>query len=316
MSPGEPSAEAAGAETSSPDPPAHDKLEWLQQGDVLEGIACAVVGAGKADGHKYGLDDADVLGPRDLFTVLVDSPSGYVVVTSQDCDIPKSNEPTVSVAPVVVVTATEAKVLRDGYSSRQHLLPDRGELPAPGTPGSRLVVDLSYETSVLRSALADRSLPHRRLFTGPEKADFAAWLGNRKGRVPFEDEVIKFVLGPAHDERASLARGQRERPPDQMKAEQRVALGVHAWYARVQGGRVDLLGVVDDVSLAEASLHPKTEAADQSLIEDGLRKLVAATTTRMKKVEPGSGGYTIGITLRRLADMPADEFVLYSLLVD
>ncbi len=286
----------------------------LQQGDLVRGLAGGCVAAGPVGAAELGQHIDPPLAETDVFVAAIPSSSGWYAVTAQSCDIAKENEPTIDVAPVELLNAADAASLGGRYSSRRFLLPAHERLQ--DSEGRRHVVDLAYQIPVLKVAFDKPDLVILQVLTDPIRARFATWLGHRKGRLPFPDEVVTAVLDPFRLIRvAALKKTLKATTLSQAVVEGRLAASVNDWYARLAGSDVEVFGEYDEVSLARSGLIGGDGQPDFESIGKGREKLSGEAFKKMAAGHPDAG-YRLVVRVGRLDDLKASEFRTYSLLVD
>lgn len=304
------------AEPGPDAPPQAGRAGSLRQGDAVSALAGGYLAAGPLAAASRGVqEETSPLAPQDVFVEAVPSSSGWYVVTAQDCDIAKDEdkEPTLDVAPAEVRPAHEAAGLVGKYRSRFFLLPEHPDMQQEG---HRHVVDLAYQVPVLRQAFDKPDLKVATPLTEPNRRRFAQWLGHRKGRIPFPDEVVETVLVPfSHVRSAAQAKFSKASAPGNAPQDARLVGAVLDWHARTTADRVEVFGEYDHVSLSVAGLLGDDLQPHLALIEAALAKLRAATVKRMAATAPDAG-YELAINVGFLDDISASEFRLYTLLVD
>jgi hypothetical protein len=157
-----------------------------EQGDLISGLVIAVAGVGRL--NTDGLPDADWPSEiDDVWVTGVGSETGWYVLLSQDCDVVGGSdaEPTVMVAPVMVVDRSEWETIARSYTARRWAYPDVPELDLPEDQGP--VVDLAWACPILRGSLASPDVKALRPLTGPQQRRFATWLANRFARPSFSE---------------------------------------------------------------------------------------------------------------------------------
>lgn len=289
----------------------------LAQGDALSGLTLAVAGVGPAGGETLprAVWPAEV-GASDAWAVAVDAESGWYVLLSQDCDIVSdpADEPTVAIAPLVLVTDDEwADLHHNGYSARKAAYPsDSFDLP----DGFKIAVDLAWTTSVLKGSLYTPAVQANRPLTGPRQREFGEWLAARKGRVPFPDDVVRLVLDPCYDIRRRLLSSatKAEKAAATARLEARTVLAASRCYAHLDGRLVTVLGTVTGPGLQRAGFVDSDGNVDADSLAAGVAKVQAEVVKRMNKIDPNSG-FQVKIVLIDLARMSASEFLRFALLL-
>lgn len=292
-------------------------LSPLELGDAISGLTLAVAGVGDPPRDALPVGQwPDRAGPADAWAAAVESPSGWYVMLSQDCDIVRedTDEPTILVAPLTYCTPEEWRDLRrNGYSSRKWAYPAE-KFQGLGE-GRALCVDLAWTTSVLKGALRAPGVRGMRPLTGPAKREFGEWVAARTGRVPFPDDAVEKVLDPCYEVRARLLKTFNKKKAQGTPALDARAVGaVERWFARLNGRQVTFLGQLTGASLVQAGLvddNGKVRAGD---LESGRAKFEAAVIARMAKADPHSG-FQVRVVLVDLAKMSAAEFVQFALLL-
>lgn len=287
------------------------------QGDAVSGLTLAVAGVGPAGAAALPLASwPDGVGESDAWAVAVDEESNWYALISQDCDIVSSaaDEPTVLVAPLVLVTEEEwADLKHNAYSARRWAYPgDSFNLPA----GAGLAIDLAWSTSVLKGSLHAAGVLGMRPLTGPQREDLSVWLGARLGRVPFPDDVVDSVLDPCYDVRRRLVRSalKAEEGGGTAKLEARVTLASKEWYARVDGKLVHVLGALTGTGLQRAGFVLDAGVVDQASLDQAVGRLEAEIIKRMNKVDPHSG-FSLKVQMIDLARVPAADFKKFAPLI-
>lgn len=287
-----------------------------EQGDALRGLTLAVAGVGPAlPAHLPAGADPGPVGAQDAWAVATASETGWYVLLSQDCDIVRApeDEPTVAVAPLMLVEAAQWRELRrGGYSSRRYAYPgEKFDLPE----GAGLVVDLAWTTSVVKGSLTSPQVAAVRALTGPAKAAFAEWCAARTGRVPFPDDVVVKVLDPCYEARSRLSKAfDKASGKGTPSLEARTVAAVERWFAHRDGMLVTVLGQVTPGSLARGGF---LDAENQVMAEDlekGRGRVESAVVKKMTSVDEHSG-YRVSIKLADLATMRASDFVRFALLL-
>jgi hypothetical protein len=289
-----------------------------QQGDALSGLTLAIGGVGPATGaHLPSADWPVGVLDSDAWVAAVGSETGWYVLLTQDCDIVRepAREPTVLLAPLVLVDQGDWNDLtRNGYSLRRFPYPG-GEFS--GIPAVKaLAVDLAWTTSVLKGSIGSPSVNVVRPLTGPNKRAFSEWLAARTGRAPFPDDVVAAVLDPCYDVRrrlsakydTAIAAGATP------TAQSRAVAAAERWYARHDGRLVTLLGQVSARSLAAATFIDQDGAVLIDELARAQAKLEAEVVKRMNRVDAHSG-YIIKVVLADLANLRADQFLQFALLL-
>jgi hypothetical protein len=293
-------------------------LSPLELGDAISSLTLAVAGVGApGSGLLAGMPVPDGVAENDAWALAVESPTGWYVMLTQDCDIVREDEaePTVLVAPLVLITRDKWDDLQhNGYSSRHYAYP-LAKFTALATDQG-LAVDLAWTTSVLKGALRAPNVRGLRAMTGPNKRDFGDWVAARSGRVPFPDDVVTKVLDPCYDTRQALLSTFRKRSQaGSAPVETRVVAAAERWFASYSGGRqVHILGQVTGRSLNAAQLTTNEGAVLEDELEKGVEKLTARVLNRMNKVDEHSG-FQLIIQLMDLSQMRASEFLQFSLLL-
>ncbi|MEU5248046.1 hypothetical protein AB0G81_28830 [Streptomyces asoensis] len=278
------------------------------QGDVVSGLALAIAGVGPAtaEGLPAGSWPQDV-GPNDAWSASVLSPSGWYVLLSQDCDLVRSpeSEPTVLVAPLIVVPRSTWDSLRRSYSARRFAYPRDKFTSLKDDEG--IAVELPWTSSVLKGSLQAPGVKAMRPLTGPERREFSLWLAQRTGRIPLPDDVVTRVLDPAHRVRQDLLKkhGNGSNKPE--------AIGVAAaerWFVRRRENQVTLFGQITTKSIMFAGLTDAEYRPDQNRIE--LCRAALEQAIMKKMGEPGSekdSRYEVKVILGMLERMRASDFV-------
>jgi hypothetical protein len=287
-----------------------------EQGDAVSGLTLAVAGVGPAlpDHLPSGADPGPV-GEQDAWAVATAAETGWYVLLSQDCDIVRTpeDEPTVSVAPLLLVdSATWRELRRGGYSSRRYAYPgEKFDLP----PDTGLVVDLAWTTSVVKGSLTASRVAAVRSLTGPAKAAFGEWCAARTGRVPFPDDVVVKVLDPCYEVRARLSRAfDKAAAKGTPSLDARTLVAVERWFAHRDGMLVTVLGQVTPASLHRGGFLNEDNQVLTEDLEKGRARLEAAAVKKMERVDEHSG-YRISIKIADLATLPASDFVRFALLL-
>lgn len=286
-----------------------------QQGDALSGLTQAIAGVGPAVAPELpGAQWPTEPGPGDAWAVAADAESGWYVLLSQDCDIVDDDEPTVQIAPLVLLSEARWQILhKGGYSSRYFAYPD-DKFASP--EGLRPAVDLAWVTTVLKGSLEASAVRCVRPLTGPNRARFGEWLAARLGRVPFPDEIVENVL--VHfdhirsDRISKFSKAQKGGGTASIEA--RAVGAAQRWYARVDGRRVHILGELTGPSLAAAGFVDDESQVDVEELTMAQDRFAASVTKRMNAKALDSG-YEARITLVDLATIPASQFREFALLI-
>ncbi len=299
-------------------PVALNMLSPLETGDVVSGLTLAVGGVGtpSATPPPAGVWP-EAVGRSDAWVTAVESPTGWYVILSQDCDIVRagSDEPTLLIAPLVVCDlATWEDLRRNGYSSRRWAFPRDKFSGLADDQG--LVVDLAWTTSLLKGALWAPGVLGVRPLPGPKKREFAEWLGARSGRAPFPDDVVVKVLDPCYEVRKRLLSSFRKKSKSgSAPAECRAVAAVDRWFAHHDGRLVTFLGQVTAQSARSAQLvDPDTGQLLEADLKTGVEKLTNQVLNKMNSVDSDSG-FQARFVLVDLSRMSAAEFVKFSLLM-
>ncbi|MCB1257301.1 MAG: hypothetical protein KDB26_09365 [Microthrixaceae bacterium] len=293
-----------------------DVLSPPKQGDALSGLTQAVAGVGVAVAPELpGARWPTEPGEADAWAVAVDAATNWYVLLSQDCDIVDAgDEPTVLIAPLVLVPVQEWQVLhRNGYSARRFAYPhDKFILPEGFMP----VVDLAWVTTVLKGSLTAEVVRCVRPFTGPNRAHFGEWLATRFGRVPFSTEVVENVLDHFDYVRVRLTKSfvKASQSGGTASMEARAVGAVVRWYSRVDGPRVHVLGELTRQSLLAAGFINDDNELDIEGLAKAQERLSAAVTKRIN-AKSAHGGYEARVTLADLELVPASQFREFALLV-
>ena len=304
------------------DDPAHlpaaeaQRAGVLAQGDLLSGLAAAVTGLGAPPPLPEPQPEEPADHADELWTVTFVAPTGWYVICSHDCDLVRDvdDEPTVTIAPVVWLPRERWQLARtDSYSSRFFALPNTLD----GAPDDHApAVDLAWMTSVARGSLSDPRVSVRHPFTGPQRRQFANWLGWRAARAPFPDVVVDSVLDPAFHVRSRLMKRHAKATDagQQAPTEARVVGACVAWYARYHQPNVALLGRVTPESLAAAGLVNDDGTVSADTLEKGRVKLEGEIRKRMQRTAPNTG-FGVSVSLRSFDQLRADEAETFSLLM-
>ncbi len=286
-----------------------------QQGDAVSGLTQAIAGVGSAVAPELpGAQWPEEPRPDDAWAVAVDAESGWYVLLSQDCDIVDDDEPTVQIAPLVMLSDDRWQILhKGGYSSRYFAYPDDKFVSSEGL---RPAVDLAWVTTVLKGSLGADAVRCVRPFTGPNRARFSEWLAARLGRVPFPDEIVENVLAHfdyvRNDRISKFSKAQKGGGTASIEA--RVVGAAQRWYARVDGRRVHILGELTGPSLAAAGFVNDEGQLDVEELTRAQNRFAASVTKRINAKAPDSG-YEARITLVDLAKIPASQFREFALLI-
>jgi len=287
-----------------------------EQGDAISGLTIAVAGVGPAAVPSLGVVSPEQVGEGDAWAVAVDGESGWYVLCSQDCDIVAGpdDEPTVSVAPLVLVDSQRWNDLRqNAYSARWYAYPgEKFVVPE----GMALAVDLAWTTSVLKGSLQTPSVQGVRPFTGPQRLAFGEWLAARNGRAPFPDDVVRSVLDPCYAVRKRLLSSYRKAADKQQMAsiDARAVGAAVRWFAHSDSRNVTILGQITGASLHSASFITDDGTVDTVLLEQGRSRLEAKVLAQMERDTPGSG-FNVQTHLADLSQVPASQFQKFALLI-
>jgi hypothetical protein len=169
----------------------------VQQGDLISLGAVTLVGKGATQAWKSTAEFKEGQPPsgEDLWSLTIESESGWYVIISQDCDIERTPdiEPALVVCPIKYVTEDEWKMLRSGPTSpREFPFPDGKRLPIK--EGYAPVADLRFVTSVDKTALSDGSVKFLRPLSSPQRKRFSDWVGARYSREAHSNELEENVL--------------------------------------------------------------------------------------------------------------------------
>lgn len=288
----------------------------LAQGDLLSGLAAAVTGLGAPPPLPEPQPDEPADHADELWTITFVAPTGWYAICSHDCDLVRDveDEPTVTLAPVVWLPRGRWKLAQaDSYSSRFFALPDTlDDAPADHAPA----VDLAWTTSVAKGSLDDPRVSICHPFTGPQRRQFASWLGWRAARASFPDDVVESVLDPAFHVRSRLLKRHLKAAAtgQQAPVEARAVGACVAWYARYHEPNVALLGRVTPESITTAGLVNADGTVDVGTLEKGRVKLEAEIRKRMQHVAPNSS-FGVSVSLRSFDQLRADEAETFNLLM-
>ncbi|MFF7566641.1 hypothetical protein ACFZB4_42630 [Streptomyces pseudovenezuelae] len=278
------------------------------QGDVVSGLALAIAGVGPAtaEGLPAGSWRQDA-GPSDPWSATVLSPSGWYVLLSQDCDLVRSPavEPTVLIAPLMVIPRTSWDGLRRSYSARSFAYPRDKFTSLKDDEG--VAVELPWTSSILKGSLQAPGVEAMRPLTGPERREFSLWLAQRTGRLPVPDDVVTRVLDPAYQVRKSLLKkhegGSRNHDALSVAAAER-------WFIRRRENKVTLFGQLTVRSLLFAELLNEDHRPDLEKIELCRVALERAILKKMGKPRSDKDSqYEVNVILGMLEMMKASDFV-------
>jgi hypothetical protein len=243
------------------------------------------------------------------------SETGWFVLLSQDCDLVRdaADEPTVLIAPLVFVTAMEWQDLRrNGYSARRYAFP--GEKWSGLSAGTELAVDLAWTTSILRGSLAAPGVEVVRPLTGPAKRAFAEWLSARTGRAPFPDGVQEAVLEPAYQVRKALL-AKYDKDPGGAPDDARAVAACARWFAEHHEGKVTLLGQLTGATLRQAGLLNDDGRRIEDRLNSGRRRLEVKIVDKVRRASTQVPGFEVRVVLADLAEIRADQFLRFHLLM-
>lgn len=284
------------------------------QGDAVSGLALAIAGVGPAtaEGLPAGSWPQNV-GPNDAWSATVLSPSGWYVLLSQDCDLVRSpqSEPTVLIAPLVIIPRTAWDSLRRSYSARRFAYPRDKFTSLKDDEG--VAVELPWTSSVLKGSLQAPGVKAMRPLTGPERREFSLWLSQRTGRIALPDDVVTRVLDPAHDVRQTLLKKHSK------GSQNPEALGVAAaerWFVRRRENQVTLFGQITTKSLMFAGLIDAKYQPDGEKIELCRAALEQAILNKMGRPRSDKDSqYEVKVILGMLEKMKASDFIEFVPLV-
>jgi hypothetical protein len=289
-----------------------------EQGDALSGLTLAIGGVGPASAeHLPAADWPTDVHDADAWAAALGSETGWYVLLSQDGDIVRdaAHEPTVLIAPLVLVSQQEWNDLsRNGYSARRWAYPGSKFSGAPD--GKGLAVDLAWTTSILKGSLGADVVTVVRPLTGPNKRSFSEWLAARTGRAPFPDDVVTDVLNPCYETRSRLSsRYDKAAAPGSAPLAARAVAVVERWFAHHDGRLVTFLGQLTGPRLEAAGFRdPDTGDVLEDDLVRATHQLETEVLRRMNRVNPHSG-YSIKIMMADLANLRADQFLSFSLLL-
>jgi hypothetical protein len=175
-------------------------LNDVQQGDVLD--VAKSVRLYSPDVPSYPREVHGVPHEEPVMTMETQLPSGLCVIISQNCDLRRTLnlEPYVIVAPLTEAEPKTYREAADGLTSRFFAYPriDGHE------DKERLVVDMRVLSSLEKSALLSSQIERIPCpLSGPRQEQLREFLGERFGRPPFPDEIVRQVIEPIE---AALAR--------------------------------------------------------------------------------------------------------------
>jgi hypothetical protein len=168
-------------------------VKELHQGDVLD--VAKSVRLYSPESPSYPQEVEGIPHDEPVMTMETRVPSGLCVIVSQDCDLRRmpDREPYVVVAPLTEVDEQAYREADDGMSSRFFAYPTI----AGHEERKHLVVDMRVLSSLEKIAMLS---PHIERIPCPlsptTRGDLLDFLGDRFGRKPYPDEIVRQVIRP------------------------------------------------------------------------------------------------------------------------
>lgn len=176
-------------------------LKDLQQGDVLD--VAKSVRLYSPDVPSYPHEVEGVPHEEPVMTMETTLPSRLCVIISQNCDLRREPnlEPYVVVAPLTEADPKTYREAADGLTPRFFAYPRiEGR-----EDKERLVVDMRVLSSLEKCALLSSHIERIACpLSGPKQEQLREFVGNRFGRPPFPDEIVRQVIEPIESALARL----------------------------------------------------------------------------------------------------------------
>lgn len=268
-------------------------LPTVRQGDLISLGAITLVGIGTSAAWSTTAEHKGITGyaGEELWSLMIESDVGWYVIITQDCDIVREPdvEPALVVCPLRYVPNERWQVLRSGPKSpREFPFPDDRGLPKK--LDHKPVADLRFITSVDKTALLHPRVQFSQPLSGPQRATFGKWVGERYARVPHSDVLERDVLPKAAAQVRKIAAAFK--PKVAADPEVRLVAAAESWYIGGNDKRVVFIPMISEASARRAKLWDETNANyDYKTIEVAAKKL----TNKIRASLPVGSGYTCNI---------------------
>lgn len=281
-------------------------LSNIRQGDLISLGAVNLVGVGSSEAWNSTAEHEGTSSkPEGLWSLTIESDAGWYAIITQDCDIARhpSIEPCLVVCPVRFVTDEDWMKLRSGPGSpRTFPFPDESRI---SREGMKPIADLRFVTSIDKTALLHDSVDVAHPLTGPQRTNFARWVGARYARMPHSDELERNVLPKAEAVIRKLA--SKFAKGDKGDPAARLVASTDAWYIDGNDLRITFIAITSEASAKRGSFW-KDNAFDAKQIDAAVKSL----ENKIRAGLPDNSGYSCQVELQTLHSVSAAEFRSWS----